>query len=95
MASIQRSMLVSAGVSNATTSTGTLYTAPASGYAILNLYVQSGAVVGVEVGGNIVFDENTGFHGTIYVGPSQAVTVFSNIGTATVSISGVEFTISS
>lgn len=78
---------------------GTLYTAPASGYAVIqvNATLSGGTTeITLSVGGALVLDAtsstlnavNTGIH----VGPNQAVT-YTRVGggTGSVKISGVEF----
>ncbi len=71
----------------------TLYTAPASGYAVVNLYMSaSTGSVTVTVGGRTVASiaaTNTVSYQSVFVGPSQALAC--SIGTGTVAISGVEF----
>lgn len=84
------SIKVNGAVSASTTSTGTLYTAPSSGYAIVNLYSSNSATV--QVGSRTVTTSGTGSGGFVcYIGPSQAISVSVNSSSATVSISGVEF----
>lgn len=80
---------VNAAVSNSV-STGTLYTAPADGYAIVNLHVTTGAT-DLAVGGRAIYDAaptGTNLFG-VMVGPSQAVTISGS--SKSVQISGVEF----
>ena len=71
----------------------TLYTAPANGYAVLNLFMSASAgSVSASVGGRTVasFAATQSFsYQSVFVGPSQALTC--SIGTGSVSISGVEF----
>lgn len=84
-------------VNTAGTSTDTLYTAPANGYAIINLFVTAFAstTLTITIGGrtistiSAVYTESKMYH----VGPSQAVviTVTGATGVTTVVCSGVEF----
>ena len=88
------------GTANNSTSAA-FYTAPATGYAIVNVsYTNTGSgaiqvlVAGRKVlfptSGNISGPQNSAFN--IYVGPSQAVTCFAAVSTTiTVEITGVEF----
>jgi len=96
MALYGRSIKINAAVS-AGGATGTIYTAPANGYAIINIFHSAGIVsigtrpVSTVAGANSSFNVNatggghskTGF----YVGPGEAVSSTSN----TVQISGVSF----
>lgn len=78
----------------ANNSTVTLYTAPANGYAIVQLYFGTVATGGsASVAGRIVLiaAANATAYG-IYIGPSQALTVTSNApGNVNLLASGVEF----
>lgn len=83
-----------AAISVARTSTGTFYTAPATGYGIANVFVSSfgSGTISVTVGTRVVFTA-TGVSTlpvTIYIGPSQAVACTIS-ATAQVDLSGVEF----
>jgi hypothetical protein len=80
---------VNAAVGNTVTGNGTVYTAPADGYAIVNL-VLSGSWGGtVRVGGRDLLSNAT-TQNTIYIGPSQSLVV-SSYSAGTLNISGVEF----
>lgn len=81
---------INAAVTGSGTS-GTIYTAPASGYAILNVRL-SGSNQGITVGGiqTITNQAATSTPYTIYVGPSQAVAVTTD-STGSVQVTGVSF----
>lgn len=101
------SSAVSATVS-ANNTTSTLYTCPANSYAILNVYVTSSSAStsnSIQVDGKTVIllgngavvpsvtttsSASAGF--TLYVGPSQVITVVSaGIGVVTANVTGVCF----
>lgn len=81
------SIVVNALVNVKSPSTGTLYVAPANGYAIIQLFTDGGATVAVNQV-DFVMTANTTITG-IYVGPGGNVTTIALTGN--VSISGVEF----
>lgn len=75
---------VNAAISN-TASNATLYTAPANGYAVVQVNLPTGGQV--TVGGVVAFQSGASLNNQLYIGPSQsAVAVGNNI-----TISGVEF----
>lgn len=92
---ILKSIVVNAAVAASASTNVTLYTAPATGYAIINVSPQgAAATASILVGGKQVcnFDasalQRTAVQ--IFVGPSQAVSMQSH-SAGTVDISGVEF----
>jgi len=105
--SVLSGMKINAAVANSRSSNGTLYTAPANGYAILNLAANAGTLgCDITVASILVYSFNaTGTTGapqsgasggqvgsvTIYVGPSQVVSVVNYSGTRAIGVSGVEF----
>lgn len=102
-ATVNRAPYATAGVSASTTSSGaavTAYTAPANGYAIVQVNVQqsSSIICSVKVGTRYVsFPSATTIPYSIqgiYVGPSQAIQIENTSGTAvcTMLTSGVQFT---
>lgn len=96
---IKTSAAVSAtkSVNTSGTSTDTLYTAPATGYAIINLFVTAFASTQlvVSIGGRTVLISTAvdSQSRTFYVGPSQSVvaTVTGAAGLTTVVTSGIEY----
>lgn len=97
MATLNSSIKVNAAISNQQDASGmTMYTAPANGYAIINISVfnTSANSAGITVDGLQMFASsgisNTYAFGTFYVGPGQSV-VSQVGGTNTVNITGVEF----
>lgn len=91
LVSSNTTLKVNAAISATTSFSGTLYTAPANGYAIVNLSgSSSGGTTLISIGGRPALS-TTGFiiGQTAFVGPSQSVT--AAIGTGIASISGVEF----
>jgi len=111
MATVSGGFRVNAAVNAGQTATSgaspVIYTAPANGYAILNLQVAFTVSGSVQIGGRTVYTQNgayvvsapgsnsaTTLTGgmTIYVGPSQAITVTSGgVGNNTANVTGVEF----
>jgi hypothetical protein len=91
MATLGNSYKVSGAVAATSSGSATLYTAPASGFAIINVYC-SAASQTVSVGGQQIFaaPSGGGALGPVYVGPSQAVECVA--GGNPVRISGVAFT---
>lgn len=105
--SVLNGIQVSDAISYSRSSNGTLYTAPANGYAIINCYAAAGTgTFELLVGGATAYrfsdtantgTPQSGVSGnaiaaiTIYVGPSQAVAIGSYSGTKVLNISGVEF----
>ncbi len=104
MATITKTAIkVSTAIAAASNSGGTLYTCPASSYAILNISVYSDTACRVTVGGSTVIAGDTTGVGstafktdtnrrsfTVYVGPGQAV-AWTESGTSGIDVSGVEF----
>jgi hypothetical protein len=84
---------VNAAISNASSVSGTtLYTAPANGYAIVNLTLSASAgTTSATVGNRTVFQvaaTATGYQ-QIFIGPSQALQI--SLATGSGQVSGVEF----
>jgi hypothetical protein len=80
---------VNAAVGATFATNGTVYTAPADGYAIVNLVLSGGFNATVQVGGrNILSTAST--QNTVYIGPSQSLVV-SFYSAGTLWISGVSF----
>jgi hypothetical protein len=97
MATYGSSFKVNAAVSASTAATGTIYTAPAGGFAILNMHLTNPALSGIVVtvgSKNVLVSSLVEVFRTIYVGPSQAVAVPTNggPGTSVIGVSGVEYT---
>ncbi len=93
---------VSAAVSNQiTAASGTLYTAAANSYAVVNIahtYLAGSSTATITVAGRNICQITAGSNTqpsnnniTVYVGPSQAVAFSGANGAATTYISGVEF----
>lgn len=89
---------INAAISNGVATNGfvgnsaTAYTAPANGYAIVNIFL-SGNGPRATVAGRTVTSSTTGNQG-VYVGPSQALAVVQDGATgpsASMVVSGVEF----
>jgi len=94
MATYSKAIQVQAAVSASSGTVGTLYTAPGSSYAIVNIFINGGTsgsfitVGGQKVAGPGSFS-NLNIQ-TIYVGPSQALAlVGANV--TEFDVSGVEF----
>jgi len=90
MATIGNAFEINAAVSNSRTSTGTLYTAPATGFAIVNLATFGGGASTFTVDGRRVHVGTESYVQGIYVGPSQVLAVTIG-GGETAQVSGVEF----
>ena len=92
LVSSNTTLKVNAAISASTSISATLYTAPANGYAIVNLTASSSAGgTTITIGGRNVISVTTAtvLGQTAYVGPSQSVV--ATIGTGNAQISGVEF----
>lgn len=105
--SVLNGIQVNAAVSATRSSNGTIYTAPANGYAIINCHAAAGTGgFLVDVGGVTAYrfsdtattaSPQSGVSGnaissvTLYVGPSQTVAISSYSGTKVLTVSGVEF----
>lgn len=93
------------GTATASGGSATIYTAPANGYAIVNVCIDlSGSAGSITVAGRKVLVFNSGFLGpiaassfvaggfTVYVGPSQALAIVADAaGYNRAVASGVEF----
>lgn len=71
-----------------------LYTAPATGYAIVNIWITNGSLVTLTLGG-LTLLSNPGTDAltfySVYIGPSQALAISVNAGGRAVNVTGVEF----
>jgi hypothetical protein len=74
MATVSKSSIVISAAISASGSGGTIYTAPASSYALVNLYV-SGSGVTVSVGGQQAFVSSGSSSFQLVVGPSQSIQI--------------------
>lgn len=84
---------ISSAIANAVVNAGTLFTASANSYAIVQITIIAGATADtLTVGSEAIqiSSANVTLFG-IYVGPSQVVSYTANI-TGTAKISGVQFT---
>lgn len=91
------SIVLNGAVANGpSTTTGVKYTAPATGFAIVQIFVeQGGTAYELQVNGQRIFNDtmstDTLFRG-IYVAAGGTITVATNTGSAnTTSISGAEY----
>lgn len=87
---------VNGAVSATMSGSGTLYTAPASGYSVIQLGTTSNSVWTITIGSrNVAIGYSTNGSGsavrTFYVGPSQAVAATLTSGSGALEASGVEF----
>lgn len=83
---------VSAAVSVSSTTTGVKYTAPATGYAIVQVWwsATTGTPTWAIATGKTAPAASTAFT-TLYLGPSQNLEVVTNASAVTFYVAGVEF----
>lgn len=105
--SVLNGIRVNGAIAASRSSDGTIYTAPANGYAIINCHASAGTGgFLINIGSVTAYrfsdtattaSPQSGVSGnavgsvTLYVGPSQVVAVASYSGTKGLTISGVEF----
>lgn len=82
---------VNGAIDSSITSSATMYTAPANGYAIINAVITSStAGASIAIAGNTLISSVLGYPVVLYVGPSQSV-VGSISTSGAMNINGVEF----
>lgn len=98
--STNTTLKVNSAIANNRSTTGNLYTASSTGYAVVMIGYSGSTlntVGSISIGGMIVFSVSatigtpTVYLGQFYVGPSQTVAITVTSGTFIVSVAGVEF----
>lgn len=98
MATTTNAIIISGtAISNGTTGTATLYTAPANSYAKVQISISGGSgAVTATIGGRVVLTGTIGatvaFNQAFIIGPGQSFIVTSNASSLTVNITGATFT---